>query len=255
MNSGRGGVNVRRHSGGNTKGGNRLIRCDPAWNKGFEMKTNKAAWVAGLALAAGAAAAQAPSLGNPGLDAAARNYPPIINGNNVRPADGTAPRSCPAAGARVEVRGGPATEYLGTSPADPDLCRMKAGAEEFEAWFGIWRTAWPGADQAHLAMKQVMGGRTGDVAGFDVRMAADYSFHDLLRNEGVESIRLLGTTYRAMKVSHYREGAEGNIYRSVITAWKDIATGMVLFSTYQHIGGAPEINSPRIPTAIVPARP
>ncbi len=237
------------------------------------MKTSKAAWVAGLVLAAGTAVAQAPKLdtpklemprlemprletpgaGNPGLDAAARNYPPIINGANVRPADGTAPRSCPAAGARVEVRGGPATEYLGASPANPDLCRMRVGTEEVEAWFGIWRTGWPGADQAHLAMRQVMSGRTGSVGGFDVRMAADYSFHDLLRNEGIESIRLLDTTYQAMKMSHYREGAEGNIYRSVSTVWKDMATGMAIYGTYQHIGGAPEINAPRIPTAIVPA--
>ena len=217
------------------------------------------AGLAGLLLATGAAAQVpslgSPNLGNPGLDQAARNYPPITSGANVRPADGTPPRSCPAAGARVEVRGGPATEYLGASPSNPDLCRMRVGAEEVEAWFGIWRTAWPGADQAGRAMKQVMAGRTGDVAGFDVRMAADYSFHDLLRNEGVESIRLLGTTYEAMKMSHYREGAEGNIYRSVITVWKDMPTGLVLFSTYQHIGGAPEVNSPRIPTAIVPAAP
>ena len=87
---------------------------------------------------------------------------------------------------------------------------------------------------------------------FNVRMAADYSFHDLMRNEGVEDIRLLGRTYRALKISHYREGAEGNIYRSVTTGWKDLATGILIYATYQHISGAPEIGVPLIPTDIEP---
>jgi len=227
-------------------------------------------WAAGLVLAAGTAAAQTvvrpssgapnsgtpssstPSLGNPALDAAARNYPPLIPGENIAPATGAPPTACPAAGARVETKGGAASEYLGGT-ATPDLCRVRIGGQEVQAWFGIWLTTWPGAEQAYPAMKRVMGGRTGDIAGFDVRMAPGYAFHDLLRNEGIESIRLLGTTYQAMKLSHYREGYEGNIYRSVSTVWKDMATGMILYSTYNHISGAPEIYSPRLPTAITSA--
>lgn len=84
-----------------------------------------------------------------------------------------------------------------------------------------------------------------------MRVAPDFSFHDVLRNEGIEDIRLLGTTYRALKISHYREGAEGNTYRSVSTAWKDLDSGMVVYATYQHISGAPEIYVPVLPTAII----
>ena len=202
---------------------------------------------AGL-LSAGVALAQSPA-----LDSAARNYPPLIMGANTRPADGTLPLSCPAEGARVETQGGPTFEYRGASPANPDRCRLRIGGEAAEAWYGIWLTAWPGAEQAYPALKQVMAGRTGDVVGFDVRMAPGYAYHDLLRNEGVEDIKLLGATYRAMKLSHYREGFEGNIYRSVSTVWKDMATGMLVYGTYQHISGAPVIDDPLIPAAIVPA--
>ncbi len=191
---------------------------------------------------------------NPGLDAAARRYPPLIIGVNTRPADGTLPMSCPAAGARVETKGGPTFEYLGATDT-PDLCRMRIGGEEVQAWYGIWLTSWPGADHAYPAIKQVMSGRTGDVVGFDVRMAPGYAYHDLVRNEGIERIKILDATYQARKLSHYREGFEGNTYRSVATVWKDMATGMILYSTYQHISGAPVIDDPLIPTAIVPAAP
>ena len=208
-----------------------------------------------MLLAAGPAAAQKAGQKagrNPGLDAAARNYPPLIMGANTRPSNGTLPLSCPATGARVESKGGPTFEYLGAA-ATPDLCRLRIGGEEADAWYGIWLTAWPGADNARTALKQVMAGRTGDAVGFDVRMGPGYAYHDLIRNEGVEAIKLLGTTYQAMKLSHYREGFEGNTYRSVATAWKDMATGMILYSTYQHISGAPVIDDPLIPTAIMPA--
>ena len=215
------------------------------------MKVAAWAWLAMAALT-GAAAAQAPAA-NPGLDAAARNFPPLILGANTRPADGTLPRACPAPGAKVETKGGPAFEYNGASPANPDLCRMRVGGEEVEGWYGIWLTAWPGAEQAQPALRQVMSGRTGATVGFDVVMGPGLAFHDLIRNEGVESIRLLGTTYQAMKLAHYREGFDGNIYRSVSTVWKDMATGMLVYGTYQHISGAPEIDDPLIPAAITPA--
>ena len=190
-------------------------------------------------------------LADDGLDQARRNYPPLIVGANTRPVDGTGPfaRACPQGG-WVDRLGGPRTEYAGSDPADPALCRMWVGGQPVEAWYGIWLTSWPGADLAHAAMDRLIHGRTGDVEAFDVRMATDYSFHDVMRNEGVEDIRLLGRTYRALKISHYREGAEGDIYRSVTTGWKDLATGILIYATYQHISGAPEIGVPLIPTAI-----
>lgn len=183
--------------------------------------------------------------------AALPNYPPLVMGANVRPADGSLPRACPAGG-RVETKGGPAFDYLGASPANPDLCRMRVGGQAVEAWFGIWVTDWPGAAEAYPLLRQVIAGRTGDVVGLDVRAAPGAQWHDLMRNEGIESINLLGTTYQAMKISHYREGFGGNTYRSLATVWKDMASGMLVYGTYQHISGRPELDDPLIPTAIRP---
>ena len=201
-----------------------------------------------LLLVGGAARAQT------GLEQARRNFPPMILGTNTRPADGVAPfaRACPVAGSRVEQRGGPAFEYLGASHANPALCRMRVGGQVVEAWHAIWLLNWPGADAAYAALTRLIQGRTGDVEAFDVRMAPGLQWHDLIRNEGIEDIRLLGKTYRALKLAHYREGFDGNTYRSVSTAWKDLASGMVIYATYQHISGAPEIDDPLIPTAIIP---
>lgn len=191
-----------------------------------------------------------------GLDAAARNYPPFVLGGNVRAADGSPPyaRACPPAGSRVEQRGGPAFEYLGATPGNPELCRMRVGSDIVEAWQAIWLTAWPGAEMARPALKRVIQGRTGEVAGFDLRMLPGSQWHDLIRNEGIEDINLLGTTYHAVKLSHYREGFDGNTYRSVSTVWKDIPTGMILYATYNHIAGRPELDGSLTPTAIIAAR-
>jgi len=203
-----------------------------------------------LALSCATAAAQP----NPGLDAAARRYPPFVLGGNVRATNGSPPyaRACPAAGARVEQRGGPAFEYLGAA-ANPDLCRIRVGSDVVEGWYAIWLTDWPGAERAAPALRRVIQGRTGTVAGFDVRMAPGSQWHDLIRNEGIEDINLLGTVHHALKISHYREGFEGNTYRSVSTVWKDIPTGVILYATYNHIAGRPELDDPLIPTAIIPA--
>jgi hypothetical protein len=154
----------------------------------------------------------------------------------------------------VEQRGGPAFEYLGASPANPDLCRMRVGSDVVEGWFAIWLTEWPGVEDAVPAMRRVIQGPTGTVAGFDVRMMPGFQWHDLVRNEGIEDINLLGTTYHALKISHYREGFDGNAYRSVSTVWKDIPTGMILYATYNHIAGRPELEGSLTPAAIVPAR-
>ena len=198
-----------------------------------------------------AAAAQ-----SPGLDAAARNYPPFFLGGNVRATDGSPPyaRACPPAGSRVEQRGGPAFAYLGASPGNPELCRIRIGSDTVEAWQAIWLTAWPGADAARPALKQVIEGRTGTVTSFDTRMLPGMQWHDLIRNEGIEDINLLGKTYHAVKLSHYREGFDDNGYRSVSTVWKDIPTGMILYGTYDHMAGRPELDGSMIPTRIIPAR-
>lgn len=192
------------------------------------------------------------SLTDPGLREAARNYPPLIQGANTRPADGTPPRSCPRMGARLEQKGGPTIDYLGASPTNPDLCRFRADGATAEGWYGIWLTDWGGANEGHRALDRIFHGRTGDVEAFDTVMGPANSFHDLIRNEGVEDLPVLDRTYRAMKVSHYREGFGGNIYRSVATVWKDMDSGLLIYATYEHISGAPVIDDPIIPTRIVP---
>jgi len=85
-------------------------------------------------------------------------------------------------------------------------------------------------------------------------MAPGYEYHDLMRNEGIEDINLLGRRYHALKLSHYREGFNGNIYRSVSTVWKDLNSGMLIYGTYQHISGTPVLDDPIIPTRIATVR-
>ena len=210
-------------------------------------------WLA-AAVGLGGCMAQQPALGTAGLQQAGRNFPPLIIGANTTVTSGPVTlRSCPAAGSRVEQKGGPTMEYLGAVPGQADLCRMRVGGELAQGWYGIWLTDWPGDTAAYPALTRVMQGGTGAVEGFDVETGPDHDYHDLIRNEGVEHIKLLGKTYDAIKLAHYREGTNGNTYRSVSTIWKDLPTGLLIYGTYQHISGAPELDDPLVPTAIVPA--
>ncbi len=220
-------------------------------------------------VASGAAAQSGPPLSLPeapataktpeteALEAALRRFPPLIVGSNVESIaepNQAVPPPCPAAGGRVEQKGGPTMEFLGISQGNPELCHMRVGGEEMDAWFGIWGTDWPGAAYAYPAIKHAFHSRTGDVVGFDtVAHPGVAQWHDLIRNDGVEDIPLLDKTYRAVKLAHYREGYGGNTYRSVATLWVDLLTGLPVYATYQHIAGKPELDSPLIPTAIVPA--
>ena len=211
------------------------------------------------------AVAPAPAPGAPGdpagLQQALRNFPPLTIVNNVRavaPPGAPIPPPCPKTGSRVEQKGGPTLEFLGTVEGKPDLCHMRVAGTEFDAWFGIWATTRPGADFAYRALQRVLQSKTGDVVGFDTvaEPAAAPPFaawHDLIRHDGIEEIRLLDKTYTALKLSHYREGFEGNSYRSNSTVWIDIASGLPLYATYQHISGTPDLDGTLVPTAIVPA--
>ena len=194
---------------------------------------------------------------NPALFQSAGNYPPMVPTTALQPAGGSpgdVPRSCPDAGARLEQVGGPAFEYLGVDPNQPDICRMRVDGQPFAAWFGIWGIGWAGGNAAYPAIRDSMRGPTGAVFGFDTVAKPDAKWHDYVRQEGIEQIYLLGRAYRAMKLSHYREGFDGNGYRSVSTVWKDIDTGIVLYGNYQHIAGAPQLDGQLIPARITPAR-
>ena len=197
-----------------------------------------------------------PTIETAGLRDALQRFPALIVGGNVQRAGANeaVPPSCPAAGSRVEQKGGPTLEFLGIANGNKDLCHMRMGPAELNAWFGIWGDTWPGADFADRALQRIMHSKTGDVVGFDtVAERGVAQWHDLIRNDGVEDIQLLGKTYRALKLAHYREGYDGNSYRSVATLWVDVLSGLPVYATYQHIAGRPELDSPLIPTAIVPA--
>ena len=200
-------------------------------------------------LLTGAATAQAQNFPNAGLADAATRYPPFTTGENVQPTKGVTPNPCPTSG-EVERQGGVVIAYHGADPATPRLCRITANGVPYQAWNAIWHADWPGAADAAVAMSRVLDGATGTVVGFDVRAAPGSQWHALLRNEGVEDITLLGRTYHAVKIAHYREGFEGNIYRSVTTVWKDIPTGALLFTTYDHISGRPALEQAFIPVRI-----
>jgi hypothetical protein len=187
------------------------------------------------------------------LQAAAANYPPMVLYGTVHATDGhEPPRACAVAGSKVEAKGGPVFIVRGTDPSDPELCVMTVDGETVKAWYDIWLTDWPGAAEGHQALHQVLNGSSGSTAGFDTHVAAGRDYHDLVRNEGVEDIWLLNKPYHALKISHYREGTNGNNYRSVSTVWKDIPTGMLIYGTYQHISGTPVIDDPLIPNLITP---
>lgn len=193
--------------------------------------------------------------GSSRLEEAEHNFPPMIIGANTHAVhNGVALRSCPASGSIVEQKGGPSLRYLGASPTSPDLCRVRIGNDTVEGWYGLWLTIWPGAEAAYPALTRLIRGSTGRVEEFDVFMAPGHHYHDLIRNEGVEEISLLGTTHRALKLAHYREGFDGNAYRSVFTVWKDLASGLPIYATYQHISGTPEIDHLLVPTRIAPAQ-
>ena len=189
---------------------------------------------------------------SPGLQQAMADYPPLYIYGNVHPTDGhERAQVCPATGGRVEAKGGPTFVYGGADPSDPLLCRLSIDGQNVRAWYGIWLTDWPGADQAKPLLRDVLDGPSGTVRGFANDLGPGHQYYDLMRNEGIEDIWLIDRPYHAIKISHYREGFAGNDYRSVSTVWKDIESGMLIYGTYQHISGRPEIDDPIIPAAIV----
>ena len=106
-----------------------------------------------------------------------------------------------------------------------------------EFYFGVWRNDWPGAGQAYPVMRAVFTGGTGARASFVTRSYPGLQWTDSFINEGVEPLTVEGRRYAALRVAHEREGIEGNTYHSVITSWRDVATGIVLKVVEQQISG------------------
>jgi hypothetical protein len=177
-----------------------------------------------------------------GLTGAAARFPPAVAGPGSYAATGAGPfpPACPAPDGRVERIPGAPTEYLGADPADPELCRMRMGDNVVEGYFGIWLKEWPGSADAQKALRQVIHSPSGSTASFDVHMLPGLQWHEIIRNDGIEALQVLGGVHPALKLSHYREGFDGNNYRSVVTVWKDLRTGMIIYVRYFHISGTPE---------------
>lgn len=182
--------------------------------------------------------------------------PPADSGPGIRAvgAQGPFPPDCPRAGVVVERGPLPSLNYRGVAAEDPALCIVNFAGTDFPMYFGIWAKAWPGASDARVALDKVIHGPTGTTASFDTRMMPGSQWHEVIRNDGVEDLNVFGQIRTALKISHYREGFEGNTYRSVVTGWKDMRTGAMIYVNYRHISGRPEVGTAWDATGLVEPR-
>ncbi len=148
------------------------------------------------------------------------------------------PPACPADPVRVVRSAGGTVDYLGNVPGIPELCRMRRTSDgEGEFYLGMWRSDWPGAGQAYPAIRAAIQGSVGTRTSFVTRSVPGMQWIDSYTNEGVETLTMGGTARQTLRLAHEREGIEGNTYHSVITQWKDLATGAVLKTVERQISG------------------
>ncbi|GAC1347774.1 MAG: hypothetical protein NVSMB18_33860 [Acetobacteraceae bacterium] len=138
---------------------------------------------------------------------------------------------------RVVRSAGGVIDYLGTVPGVPELCRMTRADGTGDFYFGVWRSNWPGAGQAYPVIRAVVTGGLGARTSFITRSWPGLQFTDSFTNEGLETLTLQGRRYDALRLAHEREGIEGNTYHSIITTWRDVATGVALKAVEQQISG------------------
>ncbi|GAC1478752.1 MAG: hypothetical protein NVS2B11_02500 [Acetobacteraceae bacterium] len=147
------------------------------------------------------------------------------------------PVACPPEPTRVVRSAGGVIDYLGTVPGVPELCRMTRADGTGDFYFGAWRSDWPGAGQAYPVIRAIVTGGAGARASFITRSWPGLQWTDSFTNEGIEPITVQGRRYDALRLAHEREGIEGNTYHSVITTWRDVATGIALKTFEQQISG------------------
>ncbi len=148
------------------------------------------------------------------------------------------PAACPADPVRVVRSVGGTVDYLGSVSGIPELCRLRRTSDgEGEFYLGMWRSDWPGAGQAYPAIRAAIHGSVGTRTSFVTRSAPGLQWIDSYTNEGVETLMVGGTARPALRIAHERKGIEGNTYHSVITQWKDLATGAVLKTLERQISG------------------
>lgn len=153
------------------------------------------------------------------------------------PAAAAPPVACPLQPMRVVRSAGGTTDNLGAVPGIPELCRIRRGNDEGDYYFGVWRSDWPGAGQAYPALRAAILGPTGTKTTFVTRSVPGLQWIDSFINEGLEPITIGGQSFQALKVAHEREGIEGNTYHSIITSWRDVATGVSLRVVEDQISG------------------
>ena len=154
----------------------------------------------------------------------------------ARPA-AAAPAACPTTPTRVVRSTGGVTDYHGSVPGIPELCHMDRPDGSGDFYWGVWRTDWPGAGDAYPALRRVILGPKGTRATFDTHSVPGLQWHDTLVNEGTEPLGVAGKTYTVLRIAHEREGFDGNTYHSIITSWRDVATGATLQTVEKQISG------------------
>jgi hypothetical protein len=148
------------------------------------------------------------------------------------------PVACPSDSVRVVRSAGGVIDYLGSVPGIPELCRMqRTGDGPGDFYFGIWRSDWPGAGEAYLALWAVIHAAAGARTTFITRSWPGLQWVDSFTNGGIEIVTAGGTAHRALRIDHEREGIEGNTYHSIITLWKDLVTGVTLKVVETQISG------------------
>ena len=138
---------------------------------------------------------------------------------------------------RVVRSVGGATEYGGTVAGIGELCSLDRPDGRGSFYYGAWRSDWPGAGDAYPALRKVVLGPKGTSATFDTHSIPGMQWHDTLVNEGRDTLMVGGTRYHVLILAHEREGFDGNTYHSVITSWRDVATGLTLKVVEKQIAG------------------
>ena len=147
------------------------------------------------------------------------------------------PTACPSRPVRVVRSAGGVIDYRGTYPGVPDLCRMERADGRGDFYYGVWRIDWPGAGQAYPAIKTVVDAGPGTRISFVTRSIPGMQWLDSFTNEGLEPMVVDGRRYTTLRLAHERAGIEGNTYHSIITTWRDVATGIALRTVEDQIAG------------------
>jgi hypothetical protein len=138
---------------------------------------------------------------------------------------------------RVSRSIGQGSEYHGTYPGIPDLCRMVVGGQPGLFYYGAWRSDWPGAGDAYPAIKAVIDAPPGTRAQFVTRSLPGLQWTDSFTNGGHDDVVVNGVVHHTVKIAHERDGIEGNTYHSIITQWRDLETGVTLKVVENQIAG------------------